>query len=885
MTETEKIKELLKLNNFASAIIVDEEAYIYKANDFAFNNLFSVEIGKSLYNLFDKNTSLLVKNNFIDVKTYKKIQRRKVSVLTTNATKKLQLIISPFSINDKKYFYVLIFDENAEDNLIAYPTIDDSDIRSKYRSIFEQVSQVFHHTLIEKKNFQFSLDVERVPITIRANNKYIFVNDSFTKFVLLQNDEILEKNTTQIFELPLAEKFNQVEETIYSTENLIVVESTEYLQNDIQQKNRTVFVPIFDDEKNISVVINFGGINPKRSEEKIIEAIDTGSKQTVEEKIITSKKNSFDEKDNETKIIYDKNTFKILETNNSATELYGYSIDELLKMDITELCLPEDMQKLLAPISSSNESVEFTHIKNDESNIIVEVIQENIVWRNIEAVQNLIRLKEDKKLDEIITEQDETEVKVEKEKIIQKSISEDNSSTIEKSKVLQKNDLPKRKMIEKRTVRKENKSDNIFLSSLFHELLTPVNVILGFVQEIIDGIDKPTDEQAESAEIIKSNKQLLLQTMNTAVQYAQVSEGFAKQNIEEFEFDKYLLDLKDSVSRISEKENVEVNFEDISNKIILQNDRKKILATISYFLKFAIRLTSTKKINIDFETNDNKFSVLVTDGDKSVSEKLASEIIEIYIDDNNLEKNNFRISPITIKLARKLTEITSGEISRCSMDGKNLIVLSFPITAKYIEDYVEEVQDVEVETNTISTREEIVEEVEIEEIEVPDIKIEDEIIDDIAKEKEIDTEEIATIEEVSTEEKTIAKLTNDKTELSKYSCLLIEDSIDSQLLFKTQMKDFKLLKIANGLTEALPLIQKYNFDLIYVDINLQGQYNGLDALKIIRQFENYKSTPIIAVTSYPFEGDKSSFISAGFNDYFIKPLLREQLLSSIDLLV
>ena len=82
MTETKKIEKLLKLNDFASAIIVDKDAYVHEVNDFARKKFSSVKSGKSLYNLFDKNTALLVKNNLIDVKTFNKIQRRKVNVLT-----------------------------------------------------------------------------------------------------------------------------------------------------------------------------------------------------------------------------------------------------------------------------------------------------------------------------------------------------------------------------------------------------------------------------------------------------------------------------------------------------------------------------------------------------------------------------------------------------------------------------------------------------------------------------------------------------------------------------------------------------------------------------------------------------------------------------------
>ena len=99
------------------------------------------------------------------------------------------------------------------------------------------------------------------------------------------------------------------------------------------------------------------------------------------------------------------------------------------------------------------------------------------------------------------------------------------------------------------------------------------------------------------------------------------------------------------------------------------------------------------------------------------------------------------------------------------------------------------------------------------------------------------------------------------------------------------MKDFKLLKICSNLTEALPLLSKYNFDLVIVDINLNDTYNGFDALKIIRQFKNYSAIPIIAVTAYSFEGDKEKFLNFGFTDYFVKPLFRNQLVKSLELIL
>jgi CheY-like chemotaxis protein len=62
-----------------------------------------------------------------------------------------------------------------------------------------------------------------------------------------------------------------------------------------------------------------------------------------------------------------------------------------------------------------------------------------------------------------------------------------------------------------------------------------------------------------------------------------------------------------------------------------------------------------------------------------------------------------------------------------------------------------------------------------------------------------------------------------------------------------------------------------------MDINLQGEYNGLDALRAIQKMESYKDVPIVAVTAYVLPGDRERFITAGFTDFISKPILRDKL--------
>jgi len=104
------------------------------------------------------------------------------------------------------------------------------------------------------------------------------------------------------------------------------------------------------------------------------------------------------------------------------------------------------------------------------------------------------------------------------------------------------------------------------------------------------------------------------------------------------------------------------------------------------------------------------------------------------------------------------------------------------------------------------------------------------------------------------------------------------------MLFKVQLKDLKSIEFAPSFESALPLLKTKKFDFIVMDINLQGEYNGLDALRIIRKMPGYKDIPIIASTAYVQPGARDNFISAGFTEFVSKPLLRDKLLEVIRIL-
>ncbi|MCX9085384.1 MAG: response regulator [Candidatus Methanoperedens sp.] len=100
--------------------------------------------------------------------------------------------------------------------------------------------------------------------------------------------------------------------------------------------------------------------------------------------------------------------------------------------------------------------------------------------------------------------------------------------------------------------------------------------------------------------------------------------------------------------------------------------------------------------------------------------------------------------------------------------------------------------------------------------------------------------------------------------------LIVEDNPMNMELMLVMLKTngFEAYSAFDG-KEAIENMEKENFDIILMDIELPG-INGVEVARTIK--EKYKNIPIIAVTSFAMRGDKERFIASGFDDYVSKPV-------------
>ncbi len=111
--------------------------------------------------------------------------------------------------------------------------------------------------------------------------------------------------------------------------------------------------------------------------------------------------------------------------------------------------------------------------------------------------------------------------------------------------------------------------------------------------------------------------------------------------------------------------------------------------------------------------------------------------------------------------------------------------------------------------------------------------------------------------------------------------LLIEDNIDAALYEKSMLElckniNFEVIHVLS-LKESLKIMQNKSFDIILLDLILPNG-KGLDVFNAI--YNKCKGLPIVIVSGY--EEHAIDAVKAGAQDYLIKPINIEQLITSIN---
>lgn len=241
---------------------------------------------------------------------------------------------------------------------------------------------------------------------------------------------------------------------------------------------------------------------------------------------------------------------------------------------------------------------------------------------------------------------------------------------------VQKNELE----IQRNQVERADRLKSEFLSNMSHELRTPLNSILSLSQLLISkGVDKDIITSNEYIHVIDRNGRQLLHLINDILDLTKIESGKMELYPEEFSLDNLLVELKDTVSPLAARKNLQISFSQ-QEPVTLNSDRDKIRQILLNLLSNAIKFSETGTIQLETDSREGNLTFHVKDEGMGISETDQKLIFNEFTQVDGSFTRSHDGTGLGLAICTKLAALLGGTISLSSELGVGSIFsLTIPL--------------------------------------------------------------------------------------------------------------------------------------------------------------------------------------------------------------
>ncbi len=372
-----------------------------------------------------------------------------------------------------------------------------------------------------------------------------------------------------------------------------------------------------------------------------------------------------------------------------------------------------------------------------------------------------------------------------------------------------------------------------FFTNISHEFRTPLTLILGPVEEMLQRGKGIHAEIKSGLELIRKNSYRMLRLINQLMEFRKIENGKMKINASENDICEFVAEIKEAFEQTANEKDINLEFYngDIKEKIWF--DVNMIDKVIFNLLSNSFKFTPAHGAIRIFVLNKTKeVKIVIEDTGRGMTEEHAKHAFDRFYQGSGY---NAQGTGLGLSLSRELMQMHKGSIELQTEMG---LGTTFTITLKKGKSHFNE----------------------------------SELIDLTTPYKFSGNEYIKQLVEISFEEQ--------EGETPDQKILIIEDNEDLLRFMKSYLsKSYEILSTGDG-NKGLILAQEEIPDLILCDLMIEGM-DGLQYTKKIKSDFRTSHIPIIILTAKTSDEHKVMGIKAGADQYITKPFNIQYLSESI----
>ena len=371
---------------------------------------------------------------------------------------------------------------------------------------------------------------------------------------------------------------------------------------------------------------------------------------------------------------------------------------------------------------------------------------------------------------------------------------------------------------------KANLAKSDFLSSMSHELRSPLNAILGFAQLMESDSPPPTSSQSASIGQILQGGWYLLELINEILDLAVIESGRLSLSLEPVSLAEVMLDCQAMIEPQAQKRGIQMHFPQFDNLWFVQADRTRVKQVLINLLSNAIKYNQaggTVVVACSASTQE-RICIRVTDTGAGLPPDKLAQLFQPF---NRLgrEASAEEGTGIGLVVTKRLVELMGGVIgveSTVGLGSAFWIELVAAATPHFLGGIAES---------------------------------------------------------------TSYPLTQALNDAPVRTLLYVEDNHANLTLVEqliARRPDMRLLSAGDGLL-GVEMARAFKPEVILMDINLPG-ISGIEALKMLREDPTTAHIPVVALSANAIPSDILKGLETGFYRYLTKPIKVGEFFNTLD---